>query len=171
MGYEATVPHGFKDEREMIARLSFKLAAYEVTECARISALYPSCARWNIVDLARIKIEPFPQEMVFRSISPIVCSTHPKIESKPATYLTPDRPEFVQALERISIHKWEAFNQRTWKDKEIIKIRVWNPKSKLVEIFGIKVRGWHLMVQMWGLEELIRFAYYAGLRERNSVRG
>jgi epoxyqueuosine reductase QueG len=28
-GYDAVVPHGFKDEKERIARLSFKLAAYE----------------------------------------------------------------------------------------------------------------------------------------------
>jgi len=28
-GYDAVVPHGFKDEEERIARLSFKLAAYE----------------------------------------------------------------------------------------------------------------------------------------------
>jgi len=29
MDYEAVVPYGLKDEKEMIARLSFKLAAYE----------------------------------------------------------------------------------------------------------------------------------------------
>jgi epoxyqueuosine reductase len=29
MGYDAVIPHGFRDEKERIARLSFKLAAYE----------------------------------------------------------------------------------------------------------------------------------------------
>lgn len=91
--------------------------------------------------------------MVFHTISPIVSSTHPKVEGRPATYLSPDQIEFAQALERNLIDKWEAFHQDTWKDGEI-KLRVWNPQSKLIEIFGIKVRGWHLMVQMWGSEEL-----------------
>lgn len=122
---------------------------------------------FNVVDMVRLELDSFVQGTVFRTLSPIVSSVHPKIKGKPATYLSPDRVEFVQTLEKNLIAKWEAFYQRDWKGGEI-KLRVWNPRSKLIKIFGINVRGWHLMVQMWGSEELIRFAYYAGLGERNS---
>lgn len=123
--------------------------------------------QFRVLDVVPVEHGPFPESMEFHTISPIVCSAHPREEGRPAIYLSPQQPEFIRNLEQNLIRKWEAFNQRGW-EGEKVNIRVWEPRSKLVHVFGIDVRAWHLNAQMWGPSELIGFAYYAGLGERNS---
>ena len=47
-------------------------------------------------------------------------------------------------------------------------IRVWEPKRKKITVFKTDIIAWHLKAQIIGPEELVRFAYDAGLGEKNS---
>lgn len=121
----------------------------------------------EVVDIVRMEPPELGSGLVFHTISPIAVSVGDPSRSKHPIYLHPDQPEFAEALERNLIHKWEAFHQKSWNGGEF-GIRIWNPKSKLVQAFGTNVRAWHLHLQMWGADELIRFAYDAGLGIKNS---
>jgi len=122
---------------------------------------------FKVVDILGVELPSFSETLILHTISPIVVSIQDRKGSRHAIYLRPDQPEFTQALERNLIAKWEAFHKKSWSGKEP-GIRLWNPREKLIPVFDINVRAWHLKVQIWGSEELIRFAYDAGLGEKNS---
>lgn len=122
---------------------------------------------FEVVDILQTEFPSFSGSLLFRTISPIVVSTFNPEFSQHPIYLEPDQPEFTIALERNLIAKWEAFYGRNWK-RERPGIRVWEPQKKLITVFNINVKAWHLKVQIWGPEELVRFAYNAGLGEKNS---
>jgi CRISPR-associated endoribonuclease Cas6 len=121
----------------------------------------------EVVDTVRMEAPERGSGLVFRTASPIAVSVGIPDRSPYPIYLPPDQPEFVEAIERNLIAKWQAFHQREWNGGEF-GIRVWSPKQKLVRVFDTDVRAWHLRLQMWGDEELIRFAYDAGLGIKNS---
>jgi len=122
---------------------------------------------FKVVDLLQIGLPAFAASLIFRTISPMVVSTFNPELSRHPIYLEPDQPEFVIALERNLVAKWEAFHNKKWEGEQP-GIRVWEPQKKLISVFDINVKAWHLKVQMWGPEELIRFAYDAGLGAKNS---
>ncbi|CDM67163.1 CRISPR-associated endoribonuclease Cas6 [Pyrinomonas methylaliphatogenes] len=121
----------------------------------------------EVLDIVRVEVPEPGSGLVFRTISPIAVSIGDPNRSRHPIYLRPDEPRFVEALERNLITKWQAFQQREWDGGEF-GLRVWNPKQKLVRVFDTDVRAWHLYLQMWGDEQLIRFAYTAGLGIKNS---
>jgi CRISPR-associated endoribonuclease Cas6 len=121
----------------------------------------------EVVDLVQIEPPRPGGGLVFHTISPIAVSIGNPNRSKHPVYLHPDQPEFIEVLEKNLIAKWEAFHQKSWKGEDF-GVRVWNPKRKLVKVFDIKVLAWHLHLQMWGSDELIHFAYDAGLGIKNS---
>jgi CRISPR-associated endoribonuclease Cas6 len=130
----------------------------------RLSLFQNSC---EIVDILCMKLSLSLRSLTSATISPIVASTYNPGISRHPIYLSPDQPEFTQALEKNLIAKWEAFHEKHWNSGEF-SIRVWDPKNKLVHVFDTNIRAWHLKIQMWGSEELVRFAYDAGLGEKNS---
>jgi CRISPR-associated endoribonuclease Cas6 len=121
----------------------------------------------EVLDIVCIEAPEFGSGLVFRTISPIAVSVTDPNRSRHPIYLRPDEPQFVENLERNLVTKWQAFHHREWNGGEF-GIRVWNPKQKLVRVFDTDVRAWHLHLQMWGNEGLIRFAYDAGLGIKNS---
>lgn len=121
----------------------------------------------EVLDVAIVDVPSISGAPRFHTISPVVVAKGNMPGSRHPVYLRPDEPEFVEALERNLIAKWEAFHQTPWENGEF-GIRVWSPESKLVPVFNINVRAWHLEMQMWGSEELIRFACNAGLGIKNS---
>lgn len=122
---------------------------------------------FEVVDRVRIKMPEIGSGLEFRTASPIVASVGDPRHSRYPIYLRPDQPEFIEALQCNLITKWQAFHRREWDGGEL-GIRVWNPKQKLIQVFGTDVRAWYLNLQMWGEKELIRFAYDAGLGIKNS---
>jgi len=118
-------------------------------------------------DILRFQTPKLRSGLAFRTSSPVAVSVVNPRQFRHPIYLSPDQPEFVEALENNLIHKWQAFHKREWDGKRF-QIRVWNPKRKLIPVFDINVIAWHLNLQMWGDEELIRFAYEAGLGVKNS---
>lgn len=121
----------------------------------------------EVVDVARIEVPALGSGLTFRTLSPIAASAGDPGRSPHPIYLSPDQPEFVEMLKQNLITKWQAFHGRRWEGGEL-EVRVWNPKKKMFCVFGTKVRAWHLHLQMWGDEDLIRFAYDAGLGIKNS---
>ena len=121
----------------------------------------------EVVDIVRIDPPELGDGLVFRTVSPIAVSVGDPSRSRHPIYLRPDQLEFVEALRRNLITKWQAFHQREWDGGEF-DLRVWNPKQKLVRVFDANVRAWHLHLQMWGDEGLIRFAHDTGLGIKNS---
>jgi CRISPR-associated endoribonuclease Cas6 len=122
---------------------------------------------FKVVDMVHIEPMELKSGLIFRTISPLSVSSADPNRLRYPIYLRPDQPEFIEGLQRNLINKWQAFHRREWKGEEF-GIRVWNPKQKLIRVFNVNVRAWHLDLQMWGDEELIRFAYDAGLGIRNS---
>lgn len=120
----------------------------------------------EVVDTVRMDLPLACAGRTWKTISPMVVSTWDGKSAQP-TYRSPSESEFASALESNIVAKWEAFHQRKW-EGEPLGVRVWNPKSTLVPVFGIKIRAWYVDLQLWGSEELIRFAYDAGLGEKNS---
>jgi len=123
-------------------------------------------SEFNVLDTLETQL-PINEKSVFHTISPIVASIQEKGKGSPPSYLAPQDQRFTEALERNLLSKWEAFCNKPV-DKGGFGIRVWEPRSKLVSTFNIQVRAWHLKLQMWGLDELMKFAYDVGLGERNS---
>lgn len=121
----------------------------------------------EVIDIVRIDGPESGKGLVFRTISPVAVSAGDPNRSRHPIYLRPDDPQFVEALERNLIAKWQAFHQCEWNGGEF-GIRVWNPKQKLIRVFDTDVRAYYLYLQMWGDEELIRFAYDTGLGIKNS---
>ncbi len=121
----------------------------------------------EVLDAIETRMPSIDRATTFHTISPIVVSKQNKGKDSPPLYLSPQNHGFTESLERNMLFKWEAFNGKPI-EQQGFQIRVWNPKSKLVPIFNIKVRAWNLKLQMWGSDELVRFVYDTGLGERNS---
>lgn len=119
-----------------------------------------------VIDVVKSDLPSIPSNRTWKTISPIVVSTWDG-KSKQPIYRNAAEPEFANSLEANLKSKWEAFHQKKW-EGDSFGIRVWNPKSTLVPVFNINIRAWYLHLQMWGSEELIRFAYDVGLGEKNS---
>lgn len=120
-----------------------------------------------VLDTLSVQMPRTKDNPVFHTISPVVVSTQENGRGSTPTYLSPEDQRFTQALERNIISKWEAYTRKPI-ETDKFGVRLWEPKSKLISTFNINVRAWNLKLQMWGSDELTRFAYDAGLGERNS---
>lgn len=129
--------------------------------------------------VARVETLPdpeFTERMLFRPLSPITVSTGRVDDDGKmrATYLTPDTPDFFIHLAENLAHKFQALTGKPNEDSVMF-----NPfgettpdgkrLSKLIDIKGIKVKGWLVPVEGEGNPELLRLVYEAGLGEKNSV--
>lgn len=121
----------------------------------------------EVVDMVRVEPPELGSGLVFRTASPVAASAGIPNRSAHPIYLSPDQPEFVEAIQRNLITKWQAFHQRVWNGGEF-GMRVWKPKHKLIRVFNTAIRAYYFYLQMWGDEDLIRFAYDAGLGIKNS---
>lgn len=119
----------------------------------------------------------FSSQMTFRPLSPITVSTG-RVDADGkmrATYLSPEAPTFFTHLADNLIRKYEALNRQP-PDNPKVKFQLASdliPErrrlSKLIDIKGIKVRGWLVPIQAEGNPELLHLAYEAGLGEKNSA--
>jgi len=119
----------------------------------------------------------FSSRMIFRPLSPVTVSTgrvDPDGKMR-ATYLAPDDPAFYEHLSANLVRKYEALNKKSPEDVDVKFKLAPNliPEnrrlSKLVDIKGIKVRGWLVPIEAEGNPELLRLAYETGLGEKNSA--
>ena len=123
--------------------------------------------KFKLLDIIRKPHPSFRSGFSFRTLSPVLTSTFDPEKSRHPIYLPPDLPEFVRNLEDNLIAKWEAFSGKPW-EGERPTIRLWEPKSKLVPVFNIRIKAWHLRGYIKAPLELLETAYYAGMGEKNS---
>ncbi len=121
----------------------------------------------QVVELLCTETPPFKPGQAFRTISPVAVSIGDPQQSKHPIYLEPKDPRFEETLGSNLIAKWEAFHQRPW-EGEAVRFQILKPRQKLVRTFHTAVRAWHLTARIWAPEDLIRFAYDAGLGIKNS---
>jgi len=119
----------------------------------------------------------FSSKMLFSPLSPVTVSTG-RVDSDGkmrATYLSPEEPAFFEHLTNNLLRKYEALNGQPPEDlkvsfrlaSELMPAR--RRLSKLIDIKGIKVRGWLVPIEAEGEPELLRLAYETGLGEKNSA--
>lgn len=119
----------------------------------------------------------FSSQMQFSPLSPITVSTG-RVDADGkmrATYLSPDDPGFCEHLSANLARKYEALNKKPSENLDV-KFKLASEEmpenrrlSKLIDIKGIKVRGWLVPVEAEGNPELLRLAYETGLGEKNSA--
>lgn len=145
-------------------------------------ALQIGALRVGEIELPVSQVETLPDpdfssQMTFRPLSPITVSTgriDPDGKMR-ATYLAPEEPTFYEHLSNNLIRKYEALNGQP-PDNPDVKFGLASdlmPErrrlSKLIDIKGIKVRGWLVPIEAEGNPELLRLAYETGLGEKNSA--
>lgn len=130
--------------------------------------------------VGRVETLPDPEfssQVQFRPLSPITVSTG-RVDADGkmrATYLSPDDPGFYEHLSNNLARKYEALNKKAPENPDVkfkLATDIIPEKrslSKLIDIKGIKVRGWLVPVEAEGNPELLRLAYEAGLGEKNSA--
>ena len=115
-------------------------------------------------------VEPpeFGHEALFKTLSPIVASTGEEFEGKfGKKFLSPDAPEFPEALRKNLEGKYAALHRRP-PEGEVVFEPIPPFKSRLFEIEGTKVKCYELTLRARGSPELLRLAYDAGVGERNA---
>lgn len=145
-------------------------------------ALKVSSLRVGEIELPVSQVQTLPDpefssQMQFSPLSPITVSTG-RIDADGkmrATYFSPDDPGFFEHLSNNLARKYEALNKKPPENPDV-KFKLASDTtpenrrlSKLIDIKGIKVRGWLVPVEAEGTPELLRLAYETGLGEKNSV--
>lgn len=140
------------------------------------------------VDFAIAQIEKLPdpvftENMVFKTLSPIVVSKTPEIRSQAPAYLHPEDPEFAKILKDNLINKntaWMLSSAGTGNhialglsDSFEFKI-LSQPKPRLITIKAntpqqTKVRGYMLKFSLQAPAPLLKMGYHAGFGEKNSL--
>jgi len=121
-------------------------------------------------DIERIEVMPAPmfsEEMIFRTLSPIVASTGQRRGDKfSKVFLHPDDPDFRRVLAENLVRKYKAlFGEEPEGEIEIEPHEPY--KSRLFNVSGTNVRGYEMRLKLKGDPILIKLAYEAGLGERN----
>jgi CRISPR-associated endoribonuclease Cas6 len=111
----------------------------------------------------------FSETMELATLSPILVSTGERGASGAfhKRFLSPQEPDFVRVLVDNLKRKSEAMHgeavegnlQFEWLNK---------PKSKLMKVKDVRVRGWMMTFRISGPVELVRIGYDAGFGERNA---
>jgi len=126
----------------------------------------------SIFRIERVQVVPepeFSERMTFATISPICASTGMRDEqgSFKKRFLSPSESDF-----------WRVINENLKRKAALITgeephgdVRfdvLDEPRSKLLEINGVQVRGWMMRFETAGPVELLRAGYQAGFGERNA---
>ncbi|WP_376790354.1 CRISPR-associated endoribonuclease Cas6 [Thermoflexus sp.] len=124
------------------------------------------------VIVERIEVEPTPAfegTATFIALSPITLSTgERRADGKLVKrYLSPEEPEFAQAMAENLRRKAAAFYGQAIPGD--LEIRVHPPyRSKLVRIHDTDIRGWMLAFTVSGPSDLLRLGYEAGFGEHTA---
>ncbi len=110
----------------------------------------------------------FERRCLFQTLSPIVASTGirrgEKLEHK---FLSPDEPDFWRVIETNLRRKAQALDLTV--SSEPLKFQLaGEPRSRLYEVQGTKVRGFEFKFWAEGDPKLLKVGYEAGFGERNA---
>ena len=118
----------------------------------------------------------FQRTMQFRLMTPL-CISRREASKAHAQYIAPDDADFEELFFAHLHRKYQAAPANTMSvDFELIRpmcsLRILSaPKSKLLHIKNIQVRGYVFDFEIIAPPELIAFGYFAGFGEKNSGLG
>jgi len=120
-----------------------------------------------------VNFAPKMKEAVsIRMLSPVtVYSTLITPEGRKKTYYyNPKEKEFAELIRQNIIKKYKAFYGRppSSQDFDIEPLRVRREDEKLITYKGFIIKGWMGRYRLCGAQELLQFAYEAGLGAKNS---
>lgn len=122
--------------------------------------------------LEKVEIEAppaFTGRTLCEMISPLVVSTGVKRGEKlHKVFLSPEDPRFFEIVKENLLRKAQAFGAFTVPKNVVSFEPIGTWYSKLITVQGTNVRGYEGKFFVEGDEELLAFAYDAGLGERNS---
>lgn len=111
----------------------------------------------------------FTGRILCETISPLVVSTGVKRGEKlHKVFLSPDDPRFFVLVKANLLRKAQAFGILNISENEISFEPTGTWRSRLITVQGTNVRGYEGRFFAEGNEQLLAFAYDAGLGERNS---
>lgn len=128
-----------------------------------------------LADSETLDAPKFSEEMQFRAASPITEAV--RNQAGEAVFLLPEN-DWSTVITRNLQRKHEAFYGKPLPDAEVIwnwnenyfaDKRNYKKASKLIDIRGIKIRGWLAPFTVKGNVELIKLGYETGFGNRNSV--
>ncbi len=111
----------------------------------------------------------FAETMTLVTLSPIFASTGFRdAEGRfRKRFLSPAEPDFARVLTENLRRKFSALRDEVL-EGELRFEWLDEPKSKLMRVNGVKVRGWMMRFRVSGPADLIRLGYDAGFGERNA---
>jgi CRISPR-associated endoribonuclease Cas6 len=128
-----------------------------------------------LVESETLAAPTFSEEMQFRALSPITETV--RNEAGETVFLSPDR-DWSPIITRNLQRKHEAFYGASLPNAEVEWIwdktyfddeRSRRKASKLIDVRGIKIRGWLAPFTVKGNADLIKLGYETGFGNRNSM--
>jgi CRISPR-associated endoribonuclease Cas6 len=126
----------------------------------------------SFLHVSQVEVLPAPSfsgTMTLATLSPIFVSTGQGVttEKLQKRFLSPQNPDFARVLndnlrrKSIALHgqPFEGELHFEWLD---------DPKSKLMRVSDLQIRGWMMRFRVTGPVELIQLGYDAGFGERNA---
>lgn len=146
---------------ESLAENLLKKHTFKLNEQEVIIETIEICPRPAFSKISKIKM-----------LSPLtIYSTLRKPDGKKKTYYyTPWESEFSELIKENLLRKYEAFYAKlpNEEDFSIKPLRVFNNQEKKINYKGTWIKGWLGVYQIQTTEELIEFAWDAGLGSKNS---
>lgn len=130
--------------------------------------------KMNVMNVKMLKTPDFDNKATFNTISPIIIRSKREINGKIKIWDLPPSDDFFRGIESNLIKKYCAFNKIDNTDNHInIYSEMGNVKRKRISISkGLKTtyhRAYMIDLILEGNVDLIKFAYDAGLGEKNSM--
>lgn len=138
----------------------------------------PFRVNFEVVGLEMLPKPNFQNRLRFHLLTPL-CVSRRLDNQRYADYLHPDEPDYGELLVRNLLHKQQALQQQTaGVDPTPFEIDfsyrfecLSEPRSKLLTIKGVQVRGFLFDFALTAPAELLEIGYYAGFGEKNSGLG
>ena len=138
-------------------------------------------ADFQVVGIETLQKPFFSETMRFRTTTPL-CLSRNEEGKVHAQYLSPELPEYGELLVQNLVRKYQAAITKVAADTDIpnfenlaylnTSFRLLNqPKSKLLAIKGVKMRGWLFDFELTASRELLEVGYFGGFGQGSSGIG
>lgn len=138
---------------------------------------------FTIHQIEKLPEPNFSENMVFKTLSPLVISKTPENRNGLPIFLHPEEPDFARILHDNLVNKYTAWmlnNVSTGKTslvnpgKQLEFKLLSTPKPRLITIKAntpqqTKVRGYMMKFEVKASPDLLQMGYYAGFGEKNSL--
>lgn len=142
-----------------------------------------SQSTFNITHIEKLQEPVFDDQMILKTLSPLVVSKTPENREGTPIYLQPDDLDFARIMYDNLVNKYTAWmlcnanagiTFHTGRDTRFEFKLLSTPKPRLITIKAntpqqTKVRGYMMKFEVKAPADLLRMGYYAGFGEKNSL--